>query len=474
MAEATIEERTLTIGKELFEHIDTSKPSIFSRRYWDDMVMDWSMSDDNLKIRLFRFIDCLPALKTPEDVLTSLNAYMDESEVKLPRLAHYGMKLARPGSWTGKFVANQIVSNTTRLARRFIAGTNPQEVIASVEKLRRRDVAFTMDLLGEATVTEHEADDYLQQYLDLLDALGKKAKEWTEHPVLDRDHQGSIPPINVSIKMSALYSQFDPIDPEGCLKSAGRRLREVFRSAIKNNAIINLDMEQHDFKDATIELFKAILSEPEFRDWPNVGIAIQAYLRSTEADLYRLRDWAKQRGTGIWVRLVKGAYWDYETVLARQKHWPIPVWTQKWQSDACFERCTIFLMENYQWLRPALAGHNLRSLAHGLAVAEHLRLPKLSYEVQMLYGMADPLLPAFTQRGERVRVYTPFGKLLPGMAYLVRRLLENTSNSSFLRATFSDGRADRRVTQETGTKQLPIDSNSVEARREHGNFYLWS
>jgi RHH-type proline utilization regulon transcriptional repressor/proline dehydrogenase/delta 1-pyrroline-5-carboxylate dehydrogenase len=435
----SLEERTQRIGRELFAGIDRTRPSLFSLRYWDDLVMDWSMADENLKVELFRFIDVLPVLPTDDDVLTSLNAYLDPARVKLPWIARTGMRFARPGSFTGRRIAKLIRSNTTRLAKRFIAGTTPAEVVAAVEKLRDRGITFTMDLLGEATVTEAEADDYLKQYLELLDALGPRAKTWTPHPILDRDHRGPIPPINLSIKISALFSQFDPIDPEGSAEGVARRLREVFRSARRHRAIINLDMEQHDFKDATLHVFKKLLLEPEFRDWPDVGIAMQAYLRGTERDLEDLLATVRKRGTPIWVRLVKGAYWDFETISSRQKHWPIPVWTQKWQSDACYERCTDFLMEHHAWLRPAIASHNLRSLAHALAAAEHLGLEKGAYEIQMLYGMADPLIAPFARRGERVRVYTPFGKLLPGMAYLVRRLLENTSNSSFLRATFAEG-----------------------------------
>ncbi|HEV3117207.1 MAG TPA: L-glutamate gamma-semialdehyde dehydrogenase, partial [Gemmataceae bacterium] len=136
--------------------------------------------------------------------------------------------------------------------------------------------------------------------------------------------------------------------------------------------------------------------------------------------------------------LVKGAYWDFETVIAAQQGWPVPVFTRKWETDANYERATRFLMENYQTLRPALGSHNVRSLAYALATAEMLKLPAGSFEVQMLYGMADPIKDAMVSLGQRVRVYTPYGQLLPGMAYLVRRLLENTANESFLRASFTE------------------------------------
>lgn len=433
-----IERRTQEIGREIFAGIDTRGPSIIRREWWDNWVMDWSMTDERLKVQLFRFIDVLPMLHTPDAVAAQIQAYFNDDDVPLPRLAKLGAKFAKPGKWLGRFAANLVKNNTARLARRFIAGTTPDEVIRSVESLREQNMTFTMDLLGEATVTEAEADDYQRQYLDLLEALGPRAKTWAENPLLDRDQAGPMPRVNLSIKVSAVNSQFDPIDPAGSYRVVANRLREVFRAARRHNAIINLDMEQYDFKDLTLEVFKRLLHEPEFRDWPDVGLAMQAYLIDTERDLEELLAWVQRRGTPVWVRLVKGAYWDFETVIARQKHWPIPVWTQKWQSDACFERCMSFLMEHHRWLRPAVASHNVRSMANALALAEFHGAAKGAYELQMLYGMADPLKRVFVERGERLRIYTPFGKILPGMSYLVRRLLENTSNASFLRATFTE------------------------------------
>lgn len=437
-----LEMRTRAIGREIFAQIDTSGPSVFNRQWWDDWVMDWSMAHESVKVQMFRFIDVLPMLQDSEQIAEHLQAYFSEGDGldhgHFPLLVRLGASLAEPGTMQGRMIARAIRQNVSRMARRFIAGSNPAEVIETVKGLRADGMTFTMDLLGEATITEREADEYLKQYLELLDALGPEARRWTENPRLDRAPDGPLPRVNLSIKMTALFSQFDPIDPEGCYRVVAGRLREVFRSARRHGAIINVDMEQYAIKDATLYILRRLLDEPEFRDWPDAGIAVQAYIRDTEGDLRNLLDWAKRRGTPIWVRLVKGAYWDFETVFAKQMHWPTPVFTQKWQSDACFERCSSFLLENRRWLKPAIASHNVRSMAHALAVAERLGIPQGAYELQMLYGMGDPLKKAFIERGERLRIYTPFGKLLPGMAYLVRRLLENTSNTSFLRATFTE------------------------------------
>ena len=197
-------------------------------------------------------------------------------------------------------------------------------------------------------------------------------------------------------------------------------------------------MESYRTKDLTLAIFRQILSEEEFRGTADVGIVIQCYLKDAGHDLMMLRDWARERQTPVWVRLVKGAYWDYETVHATAAGWPIPVFGQKWETDANFERQSRFVLRNSGYLRPALASHNVRSLAHGMAVARHIGLPQTGLELQMLYGMADGEKQVFVDLGYRLRIYMPYGELIPGMAYLVRRLLENTSNDSFLRASFTE------------------------------------
>ncbi len=183
----------------------------------------------------------------------------------------------------------------------------------------------------------------------------------------------------------------------------------------------------------TYDLFRHLLEEPEFRDWPDVGIVVQAYHPEAEAELKMLLGWVEARGAPITIRLVKGAYWDYEVLSARRLGWPEPVYLEKWQSDAAFERCARFLLSNHDQLRPAFGSHNIRSLAYAIASAEEMGLPPASYELQTLFGMGDAIQRVLVARGHRVRVYTPYGALLPGMAYLVRRLLENTANESFLK-----------------------------------------
>ena len=197
-------------------------------------------------------------------------------------------------------------------------------------------------------------------------------------------------------------------------------------------------MESYAHKNTTLELFKTIFTEEEFKNWPHAGIVIQAYLRDSEADLRDLIEWGRKRGTRFAVRLVKGAYWDYETTKSLQNGWDCPVYFQKPESDANFETLTRLLLENESIVTAAFGSHNIRSIAHAQAFADELGIDPSRFEFQLLYGMAGPIKRALVEMGYRVREYCPVGELLPGMAYLVRRLLENTSNEGFLRAKFAE------------------------------------
>lgn len=436
--EIRVEEVTQEIGHYLWEHLHRRKASVFERRWWDDRILSWAMADESVKVQMFRFVDVLPRLKTHESVTRHLQEYFEEVSAHLPGAARLVLDWAEPNTVLGRALAVNARSNATRMAQRFIAGSTVDEVVATVAKLRKQRFAFTLDLLGEATISAEESDAYQQHYLNLIGGVTEQVNEWPEDGQLDCDQTGPLPRVNVSLKLSALCSHFRPVDPEGTTDEVLSRLRPILRAAREHGAYVHVDMEQYAYKDLTLAIFQKVLMEAEFRDFADVGIVCQAYLPDAESDLQQLLEWVQKRGTPITVRLVKGAYWDYETVNAGLKGWPLPVFQQKWQSDANYERLTRMLMENYQLLRPALASHNLRSLAHAIAWARHLKVPIEAYEIQMLYGMASEQAQLFAAMGHRVRIYTPFGELIPGMAYLVRRLLENTSNDSFLRHSLTE------------------------------------
>ena len=438
-AREKIEARTRAIGRELLAQFREDRHYPWQRAWWDDRLMAWAMKDDWLKVELFRFVDVLPMLQTDEEIASHLDEYLSSVPTGLPWWLRTALTSARHLAPARRVVAWAARVGTSDFARRFIAGSNTEEVLAAARREREAGRSFTLDILGEAVISEQEADSYYRSYVDLIEQVAPQVNQWPEVAQVDQGVTGALPRFNLSIKLSALDCHFDPVDPEGVMERAGRRFRDLLRVAREHGAFINVDMESYEKKDLTLEIFQRVLLEEEFREVGDVGIVVQCYLHDAPRDLERLAEWSAQRGKPVWVRLVKGAYWDYETVHARARGWPIPVFQRKWQSDAMFERATRFVLRNHDLLRPAIASHNVRSVAHGLAVAEQLGMPRNGLEIQMLYGMADVMKRALAERGYRVRVYMPYGELIPGMAYLVRRLLENTSDDSFLRAGVLEG-----------------------------------
>ncbi len=427
------------VGKEIFERMKGETPSVFNKDWWSGKVMDLSMKDEAFKVEMFRFVDVFPTLRDHVQVAEHLQEYFCRPEQDFPASFQWGLSRVKPDSMVAKMAAKQIEKQMTGMAQKFIAGTTAAESLPALRTMWDGNLAFTLDLLGEATVSEAEANTYFERYNEILDSLIAETQEWPANDLLEQASWGRVPRVNVSVKVSSLYSQMDPLDFAGSIEQLKKRLRPLFRKAMQSGAFINLDMEQYDYKDLTIEVFKSLLEEDEFRDFENAGIALQAYLRDAEEDVTALAKWAKKRKTPVTVRLIKGAYWDYETIHSEQQGWRTPVWNRKWETDLCFEKCTEILLDHHKYIHLAVGSHNVRSIAHAIVYARARKLPSNALEFQMLYGMAEPMKAALAQMGYRVREYVPIGEMIPGMAYLVRRLLENTSNESWLKQTYADG-----------------------------------
>jgi len=437
-ADPALESRIAAIGGELLDAARRNKQGMLSSAFWSDKLMDWSMKDEAFKVQLFRFVDCFPMLKTPEEVHDHLTDYLSQPGVTPPPGFDLGLRM---GGLAKGLMARTMSSQITGMAEKFIAGTDAKSALPKLKSLWKEGLAFSVDLLGEACVSDEEALHYRAKYLDLIENLPRDVAAWPANARLESDHLGPIPRCNVSIKISSLHARTDPIDTEGSIRGLMEGLRPVLKAAKERGVLINFDMEQFALKDLTLELFMRCCDEIDFE----AGLAMQAYLRSGEEDAQRIIDWARKSGRVVTVRLVKGAYWDYETINAEQQGWPVPVWGRKSDTDACFERMTRRFIEQMPRTRGeggvklALGSHNARSIAFALATLEKNGLPPKALELQMLHGMADQLKAAATERDLRVREYVPIGEMIPGMAYLVRRLLENTSNESWLKAGFLDG-----------------------------------
>jgi len=419
-------------GERIFTLVDQHPESLFSKAGFYQRMMALSMRDEHFKVQMFRFVEVLPSLRKSGDIVQHLEEYFAGMRNGFAPVIRTGVRVARVVPWISAFILRRNVSG---MARQFIAGKNCQDVMKTLRKRRARKIGFTVDLLGEAIVSEKEADEYAERCLDLLDCLARETRGWT-NPL--EKNSGLFPVVNLSVKISALYSQMNPADPADAIAHLAPKLRPILSRARELGAFINFDMESYAHKNITLELFKTIFTEAEFKDWPHAGIVIQAYLRDAETDLRSLIDWGRARGTRFTVRLVKGAYWDYETIKSRQNGWNCPVYFQKPESDVNFEALSRVLLENESIVTAAFGSHNVRSIAHAQAFADELGIDRSRFEFQLLYGMAGPIKRALVEMGYRVREYCPVGELLPGMSYFVRRLLENTSNEGFLRAKFSE------------------------------------
>jgi RHH-type proline utilization regulon transcriptional repressor/proline dehydrogenase/delta 1-pyrroline-5-carboxylate dehydrogenase len=346
-----------------------------------------------------------------------------------------GMSLALgAGGWMKGTLAKTLASQIAGTAGRFIAGSDLPEAAPTLRDNWTHGIAATIDLLGEAVVSDREADDYQERYLDLVRTLASEARSWPANTRLEQDHLGAIPRANVSIKLSSLTPKFDALDVDSTIARVRQRLDPILNLARDLGVFINFDMESYATKGLILSIFRRCAEQIDFP----AGIAIQAYLTDGPDDAERIIAWAKQAGRRVTVRLVKGAYWDHEVIHAQERGWPIPVWLTRAHTDACYERMAEQILRS----TPTRAGeggvmlaagsHNARSLAHAFARAEQVGLPPTAIEVQMLYGMAEGLKAAVVEHGVRLREYMPIGALAPGMAYLVRRLLENSSNQSWL------------------------------------------
>ncbi|MEF3698124.1 proline dehydrogenase family protein [Desulfolutivibrio sp.] len=440
-----LEAKIVARGKQFFQSIRGEAPSIFNKGFWTGKVMDWAMKNEDFKVQLFRFVDVLPYLTTSDALRRHIEEYFTgQGAADIPAVLKWGAeKSGMFGGLAAAVMGKAIRSNIEGMAKGFIIGQTAKEAVKSIKKLRKDGFAFTVDLLGEATMSEAEADAYRDGYLEVLAAIAKEQPSWTALGGGKGDLDwGSAPRVNVSIKPSALFSQAKPVDMEGSITGILSRLVPVYRATRAMGGALCIDMEALKYKDMTLELFKRLRTDPEFRDYPHLSVVLQAYLKDTEHDLADLLAFAKAEGLPIGIRLVKGAYWDFETVVAKQMGWEIPVWTKKPETDAAYERLSTEILRHADIVYFQAASHNIRTISHVMETAAALCVPGNRYEFQALFGMAEPVRKGLLAVAGRVRLYCPYGELLPGMAYLVRRLLENTANESFLRQSFADGQAE--------------------------------
>ena len=437
-----------------------------------EWLMRRAMANTALRTQLFRFVDALPAMADDADLYRHAEEYFGGGV--LPGLFDWG--LTRSGRVPGarKLVARIARREVAKMATQFIVATDARAAADRLEDLWRRGRAATVDLLGEHTHSQAEADGYAARLADLVTVLIAASRQWPANEVLERDDLGALGRVAVAIKPTALAPDFAALTARAGISSATRRLMPILQAAAAEGAQVWFDLERYEVKHVTHRLVRELLDRPELAGL-QAGIVVQTYLQDSYEDLVSLCEGAPRRETPLGIRLVKGAYWDTETVVAAAAAWPVPVYEHKAETDANFERCVRLVHSYHGRVRAAFGSHNLRSLAYAIAAGRAAGIPDNGYEVQLLWGMAEPVHEAFRQLGFRLRVYSPMGELVPGMAYLVRRLLENTSNESFVRLRFAEHKelaslvappkADLDAIAASGLRQAVVVRPATEARK---------
>jgi RHH-type proline utilization regulon transcriptional repressor/proline dehydrogenase/delta 1-pyrroline-5-carboxylate dehydrogenase len=432
-----LEQEIKKTGRRLLETIGRKKPPMFQGP--SGWILERCLRNASFKTEILRFIENLPLLATPEATREYLNAHFHDSITQnIPWPIKLFFKIIKCNNKFLTALADSFIRfETKKIARVFLLNDNLEKAFGTIKKLRRKRFASTVDIIGESATRESEARAYRRAYYQLMECLRKETAKWQG---LDSSESnldwGYAPKINIALKPSSLCSTLDPNNFEKSVKSLYRCAEPILLKAMEIGAFIWIDMEQYRFKDITIEAYRRLRSDIVFRNWPHLGIAVQSYLRDTDCDLANLLEWAREKNLPIAIRLVKGAYWDYEMEVARRANAEPPVYTRKAESDAAFERHIRTILRDYKICYLACASHNIRSIATAIETARLLKVPENRYEFQVLYGMGELVGKAILKTGNHVRFYCPLGKPLDGIAYLVRRILENTANESVIHQTF--------------------------------------
>lgn len=430
-----LEAETRRIGQEMWERLQRRRPTVFEPRWWLDHILEWAAGDEAVRLQMLRFVDALPALKTSESVSQHLQEFFEDVRLKSPAAPRLGLDVSEPGSMLGKALAFSARTNARRMANRFFAGSDIDEIRKNLFALRRKGLAFTLHRLPDVALCDADSDEYQRAYLDLIERLPPLAAEWSEHLLLDRAGDDPLPRCRFTLSLNALDSQFRPVDARGSRQRVAERLRPILRAAQEHGAHIDIATGLSHEKELVLDIVRELLNEKDLRSSPHFGVVLQAYLKDSAADLETLRDWARQRGTPISVGLVRGSMWDHEIVNARAKEWPEPVFSTAAEIDLNFERLTRSLLEQHSVLRPSIGGYGLRSLAYTCACATAVGTPTSAWEMRMPYGVADEQALLVAEAGFRVRLDAPFGDPHSGMARFARTLLENASSASLLGVT---------------------------------------
>ncbi len=349
-------------------------------------------------------------------MLTGRVVRIDERETR-----DFGGVLRRLIHQSGEPVIRGAMLQAMRiLGRQFVMGRTIEEAIERAQPDEKKGYRYSYDMLGEAARTMADAERYFEAYRSAIAAIGQAGR--------DKDVFSSA---GISVKLSALHPRYEVAQRDRVMGELAPRVRALAAEARAANIGFTIDAEEADRLDLSLDVVEAVSGDPELSGWDGFGLAVQAYLKLALPLIDWLGDMARRHRRRLMLRLVKGAYWDAEIKHAQELGLAdYPVFTRKSSSDVSYLACMKRLLADPEAFYPQFATHNAHSVATVLALAD----PKQGYEFQRLHGMGEALYEQVVERGETVpcRIYAPVGSHEDLLAYLVRRLLENGANSSFV------------------------------------------
>lgn len=387
-----------------------------------------------------------------EDKLTSADweAHLGASESGFVNAATWGLSLTgkllkqeqRDGQYTkslwrrmlkrsGEPVIRRAVREVMKvLTQQFVVGRSIEEALSRSKKKVKQGYSYSYDMLGEAARTYHDAETYFESYMHAIDAVGKHAK--------------GLDPMQapgVSVKLSALYPRYEFAKQEVAVPFLVDRLKQLALRAQQHNVSLTVDAEESYRLDISLDIIERVFTDPDLRQWQGLGLAIQAYQKRC----FYLVDWlielARNQGKTLQVRLVKGAYWDSEIKNAQVEGYDeYPVFTRKVSTDCSYIACARKLLSANDVIYPQFATHNAYSVAAIITLMGD-DIARYRFEFQNLQGMGKALHDAIVGKHQlnlHSRIYAPVGVHEDLLPYLVRRLLENGANSSFVNKVVDD------------------------------------
>jgi RHH-type proline utilization regulon transcriptional repressor/proline dehydrogenase/delta 1-pyrroline-5-carboxylate dehydrogenase len=437
-----VNEESKVVLKSLIKKTSEYRSSLFEK--FSDYGLSLTAQSDLIRVHLLKFLALLPSLdhdksglEVKRNLVESLRRLNEDinsmkkkgaANVNLPLFLVLTFKFFSP---LVSLIPAAVLAYTVRflvkkMAKRFIAG----ESIATSDKtlldLKKTSRDATLDQLGELVVSAREADEYFEKVLVLIHGLKK-------HIPKGEKNLAGIFRAHVSIKVSALCHDFKPQAFEATYQMVAPRLRRILQEAHREQVFINIDAEHYHYRDLVFNIYsKVLLETPELSDYEQTGIVVQAYLRDGAKHLFDVIDLAKKRKLRMPIRLVKGAYWDAETVEGAAHQFSPPQFLNKEESDLHFRQLAYLTLKHGDSLQLAIASHNLldHSFVEALRTKLFSKAPVIEH--QCLHMTYEALSHGLAKMNWPTRNYMPIGNLLVGMAYLVRRIMENSSQVGVL------------------------------------------